>query len=546
MKKPVIKRSNPSLLRSTSLEKGRKAFTLVELIVVITILAILWTIAFISLQWYSRDARDGKRTSDVWNMKTTLELFNINAWKYPSPDSPLTISYSWDTVWYQWTIWDIVTTNLKWLDKKPVDPLTKAEYTYSTTQSYKEYQILALYEWNLAYNPVINTANAATSTLTPKVVWNYNELFVQTNNYIVPTPSIITSEPWNVVLDWTTIKSQVTTNWTNIPKTSVTNTQTGWLDAKFIIYTWSINNNSTNLQKINAIVTIQKAYNWTSLAKNSTYKNILNTKSTKKTIDLSNTLILKTQEKQKISLKTVADCWTWIWPNPWDIIYWTVDWTDNLLMCWDDIILCKWTWTWIVLQACNAWAVSSFAWTGTDTYGKYYQWWNNWWTLSWDIVTSSTTLVDATGYWPGNYYNNPTFILWAGNPPDWQLWTINNNLWWDVTNTNEARRWPCNIWYHVPTWDEWVEVLTVWPWDYNSDYNLMVNALKMPKAWSRRTANSIPWQWISWAYWSSSDYFSNSYHYSHFMLLVGRPSASLDPWNEWTRRGGLSVRCFKN
>ena len=33
----------------------KRAFTLVELVVVITILAILGTIAFISLQWYSKD-----------------------------------------------------------------------------------------------------------------------------------------------------------------------------------------------------------------------------------------------------------------------------------------------------------------------------------------------------------------------------------------------------------------------------------------------------------------------------------------------------------
>lgn len=37
--------------------KNIKAFTLVELIVVITILSILWTIAFISLQWYSSNSR---------------------------------------------------------------------------------------------------------------------------------------------------------------------------------------------------------------------------------------------------------------------------------------------------------------------------------------------------------------------------------------------------------------------------------------------------------------------------------------------------------
>jgi len=41
--------------------KKKKAFTLVELIVVITILTILGTIAFISLQGYSRDARDSTR-----------------------------------------------------------------------------------------------------------------------------------------------------------------------------------------------------------------------------------------------------------------------------------------------------------------------------------------------------------------------------------------------------------------------------------------------------------------------------------------------------
>ena len=47
------------------MNKQKKAFTLVELIVVITILAILWTIAFISLQWYSRDSRDSVRISDM-------------------------------------------------------------------------------------------------------------------------------------------------------------------------------------------------------------------------------------------------------------------------------------------------------------------------------------------------------------------------------------------------------------------------------------------------------------------------------------------------
>lgn len=51
----------------------KRAFTLVELIVVITILAILWTISFISLSWYSKEARDAKRAMD-----TSMLLSKIN------------------------------------------------------------------------------------------------------------------------------------------------------------------------------------------------------------------------------------------------------------------------------------------------------------------------------------------------------------------------------------------------------------------------------------------------------------------------------------
>ena len=55
------------------MKSTKKAFTLVELIVVITILAILGTIAFISLGSYTGDARNAKRTDAISKIATSIE-----------------------------------------------------------------------------------------------------------------------------------------------------------------------------------------------------------------------------------------------------------------------------------------------------------------------------------------------------------------------------------------------------------------------------------------------------------------------------------------
>lgn len=60
------------------MKKLQKGFTLVELIVVITILAILGTIAFISLQGYSQDAKNSKVSSDLSTLASAIEISNTN------------------------------------------------------------------------------------------------------------------------------------------------------------------------------------------------------------------------------------------------------------------------------------------------------------------------------------------------------------------------------------------------------------------------------------------------------------------------------------
>ena len=58
--------------------------------------------------------------------------------------------------------------------------------------------------------------------------------------------------------------------------------------------------------------------------------------------------------------------------------------------------------------------------------GKYYQHWNNYWfDWTWTVTTSSTK-VDTTWYWPWNRYSDSTFIAVNG---DWSS-VYNSNLWW--------------------------------------------------------------------------------------------------------------------
>ena len=137
----------------------RSAFTLVELIVVITILAVLGTIGFISMQGYSADARNAKRTSDVNSMWKVLSLYITTQWRYPEPTNWEEVTYSWAEAWTQGTFWEDTRKEL-WpkngLSEIPVDPLTYTEYTYSISNTKREYEIAVSYEWEVAYNKEIN------------------------------------------------------------------------------------------------------------------------------------------------------------------------------------------------------------------------------------------------------------------------------------------------------------------------------------------------------------------------------------------------------
>ena len=113
---------------------------------------------------------------------------------------------------------------------------------------------------------------------------------------------------------------------------------------------------------------------------------------------------------------------------------------------------------------------------------KFYQWWNNYWfPLTWTVQNTTSTKIDTTGYWPGNYYSSDLLCITKNTCRDDP---VNYNLRWDITDTEFARQWPCSSWYHIPSKEEldaFVKMYIVIKW--NSDD--IFSDFFIPKTWCR-------------------------------------------------------------
>jgi len=142
----------------------KNAFTLVELIVVITILAILGTIAFISLQGYSADARNSKRTSDIGNIQSAISLKMVEGVPLLSfindTVSSLTLSI-WGstgvTTWTQYNAGNPNYTVLNVIAKDFKDPKSDKEYKIGgTTRAGGVFQVSATMEQDGIDTAIVN------------------------------------------------------------------------------------------------------------------------------------------------------------------------------------------------------------------------------------------------------------------------------------------------------------------------------------------------------------------------------------------------------
>lgn len=121
-------------------------FTLVEMLVAITILWILSTIWFISFTKYNVQARDVVRITDIKNIIKVLWLHNLKTGLYPNASNAVDVTYSGAVVWSQWSFWDESIAETGKIFGELRDPKYDNKYSYSVTLNKKEYQIAAYFE----------------------------------------------------------------------------------------------------------------------------------------------------------------------------------------------------------------------------------------------------------------------------------------------------------------------------------------------------------------------------------------------------------------
>lgn len=192
-------------------------FTLVELIVVTTILAVLWSIGFISYANYISGTRDTKRLWDLVAIKDGLTTL-LTRWDAPLPDAYTTIQ-AWTgniLIWYQWFLSNQILTSI-WMDNGWMDPKDGYHYTYYLLKDRRNFQLMAWFEnqpdklWSTAYLPLVDQAYARTPDYQNRVPKTYGKaLGIITDTLNFPIQERIPNGVVNITTTGATLRSYLT------------------------------------------------------------------------------------------------------------------------------------------------------------------------------------------------------------------------------------------------------------------------------------------------------------------------------------------------
>jgi len=127
----------------------KKAFTLIEILVTVTIIGVLTAAGVTSYVRALKNGRDGRRKSDISNIQQALVMYRYENTNYPAASGYLT-----------------TLQNGKYLSTKPVDPLNSGDYQYnkySVCNSNKQFVVCAQMENNQGNTATIPTCGGSFS-----------------------------------------------------------------------------------------------------------------------------------------------------------------------------------------------------------------------------------------------------------------------------------------------------------------------------------------------------------------------------------------------
>lgn len=101
-----------------------KGFTLIEVLVVVSIIGLLASVVLVGLGGFRQRGRDTRRLADLKSLQNGLELFYTKNNSYPA------------------TLPDLISAGLG-ITKLPKDPVTAVDYTYTNCNSAQNYVLAA-------------------------------------------------------------------------------------------------------------------------------------------------------------------------------------------------------------------------------------------------------------------------------------------------------------------------------------------------------------------------------------------------------------------
>jgi prepilin-type N-terminal cleavage/methylation domain-containing protein len=102
--------------------KNKKGFTLIEMLIVITIIAVLASLILVGMGGARAKSRDARRIADLHNIMNALELY------YSLEGSYLVGTYNSSSAWETFST-DLIDANIG-VSRIPQDPLNDATYYY--------------------------------------------------------------------------------------------------------------------------------------------------------------------------------------------------------------------------------------------------------------------------------------------------------------------------------------------------------------------------------------------------------------------------------